>query len=53
MIFRAELVDGIDERTEIVGVDVGGDAVTEVEHVAGAVAVALENVGDTLANDLW
>ena len=45
-------MDGVDEDAEVLGVDVGRDAVAEVEYVARAIAVACQRVGDALANDL-
>ena len=43
MILRAEFVHGIHQHGEVVGIDVGGDAVAEVEDVARLASEAFED----------
>ena len=52
MVLNAHLVHGIDQHADVVGVDVGRDAVAEVEDVPGAVAVARQRLRDAVANRL-
>jgi hypothetical protein len=52
MVLRAEFVHGVDEHSEMVGIDVGRNPVTEVKHVARPLAVTLENVRNSLPNHL-
>lgn len=40
----------IDEYAQVFGIDVGRDAMTEIEHMAGTRAIACECVGNGLAN---
>ena len=52
MVLRAELVDRVNHRRDVLGVDVGRDTVTQVEDMARALAVAQQRVGDTLSDHL-
>ena len=45
-------MDRIDEYAEIVGVDIRGDAVPEIEDVARPGTIARERIGDALAYDV-
>ncbi len=52
MILRAELVDRVDQHTEVFRVDIGRDAVPEIENMPGPLAVTRQRVRDTLADYL-
>ena len=50
MILRAEFMNSVDEHTQIVRIDIGRDAVPEIEHMSGTATVLGQHVGDPRAD---
>ena len=51
MVLRAQFVDRINQYTQVFRVDVGRNAMSQVEHVPWSFAVACERVSNALADD--
>ncbi len=52
VVLRAELVNGVDERAEVLRIDVGRYAMAEVEYVPRPATVAREHIGHALPDRL-
>ena len=52
MILRTQLVHGVDEYADVIGIDVRRDAVAKIEHVPGTLAVTRQGFRDAVTHDL-
>ena len=46
MVLRTQLMHGVDQHAQVIRVDVGRDAVAEIEHVTGPATVARQHICD-------
>ena len=53
MVLRAQLVDGVDENTEVIRIDIRRDAMTKIEDVARTFAVTGKSIRNALTNNFW
>ena len=52
MVARADLVYRIDEHTQVLGIDVRGDAMAKIEHMTGSGTVTCKRIADRLDCDV-
>ncbi len=50
VICRAKFVHGVDEYAEMIRIDVGRDAMAEIEHMPRTRAITRQGIGNALAN---